>query len=135
MVLVAQDLDLVAGLQMRHQRHDGAVDLGADRGVANIGMKGIGEVDRRRTARQRDQPAAWREAEHLVLEELELGVFEEVFLARTAGHMLDSLAQPGEGLALVGELVEIARDHTLLVERMRRDAVLRDPVHLVGADL
>ena len=41
----------------RDQRRDLAVDLGADRHVADVGMHRIGEIDRRRPARQRDQLA------------------------------------------------------------------------------
>jgi hypothetical protein len=57
-------------------------------------VHGIGEIDRRRAARQRDQIALGREAEHLVLEHLELGVLEE--LLRIVGVLEDveQLAQP-----------------------------------------
>ena len=79
----ADDLDLVAVLQLGQQRHDAAVDLAADAGVADVGVDRIGEIDRRRAARQRDQPALRREAEDLVLEQLELGVLEEL-LGRVA---------------------------------------------------
>ena len=57
LLLRTDDLDLVAVLQFGHQRHDAAVDLGADAGVADIGVDRVGEIDRRRAARQRDQPA------------------------------------------------------------------------------
>ncbi len=39
MVLVADDLDFVARLQVRDQRDDRAVDLGTDGGVANVGVE------------------------------------------------------------------------------------------------
>ena len=41
--------------QLRDERRDLAVDLGADRAVADIGVHRIGEIDRGRLARQRDQ--------------------------------------------------------------------------------
>src|SRR5690348_11861374 len=56
------DVDLVAIGEWRAQRREAAVDLGADAGVADHGMDGIGEVDRRGAARQRDQVALGREA-------------------------------------------------------------------------
>ena len=52
-----EDLDLVAVVELGHERGDLAVDLAADRTVADVGVHGIGEVDRRRLARQRDQLA------------------------------------------------------------------------------
>jgi hypothetical protein len=55
--LGAQDLHLIAILDLGAQRHDAAVDLGADRLVAEIGVHGIGEVDRRRALGQLDQLA------------------------------------------------------------------------------
>ena len=48
-ILVAlEDLDHVAVVELRAQRHVPAVDLRADRLRAEIGMNGEGEVDRRR---------------------------------------------------------------------------------------
>ena len=44
-------------LQFRDQRRDLAVDLAADRVIADVGVDRIGEVDRRGLARQRDQLA------------------------------------------------------------------------------
>ena len=51
----AYDLDLVAVLERRVQRHMHAVDLGADRRVADVGVDGISEIDGRGAARQRDR--------------------------------------------------------------------------------
>ena len=92
--LRGDDLDLVAVRELRAQRHEAAVDLGADAGVADLGMDGIGEVDRRRAARQRDQIALGREAEHLVLEHLELGVLEEFLRVGRVLEDVEQLAQP-----------------------------------------
>ena len=77
--LRCDDLDLVAVDKLRGQRRDLAVDLAADRGIADVGVDRIGEIDRRRLARQRDQLALWGETEHLVVEQFELGVLEEFF--------------------------------------------------------
>ena len=81
-LLAGDDLDLVAVLQLGAQLHHAAVDLGADAAVADLRMHGIGEVDRRGAARQGDQIALGREAEHLVLEHLQLGVLEEILRVR-----------------------------------------------------
>jgi len=76
--LGGDDLDLVAIIERRAKRHHPPVDLGADAMIAHRGMDGIGEIDRTGTARQRDQVALRREAEHLVLEHLHLGMFQEL---------------------------------------------------------
>ena len=55
--LRGQHLDLVAVLQLGRQRRELAVDLAADRAVADVGMHRIGEVDHIGLARQRDQLA------------------------------------------------------------------------------
>ena len=134
MVLVADDLDFVAGAQLGHQRQDGAVDLGADGGVANVGMQRIGEIDRRGAARQGNQPAARGKAEDLVLEQFELGIFEEILGRIAGGQVLDGRAQRAIGLALVLDAAEIGRG-AFLVERVGGDAVFGDAMHLLGADL
>ncbi len=122
------DLDLVAVGEHGAQRHDAAVDLRADAAIADLGMDGIGEIDRTGAARQRDEIAFGREAEHLVLEHLELGVLEEFF--RTGGMLQDiqQLAQPA-----VLPSVDLVR--ALLIGPVRGDAHLGDIVHLAGADL
>src|SRR5690606_34956176 len=74
----ADNLHLVPVRKTRDERHDRTVNLGADRGVADVGMDGIGEIDRGRAARQRNQLALRCEAEHLILEQLELGVLEKL---------------------------------------------------------
>ena len=50
---VRDDLDDVAVLQARAERHHLAVDARADALMADVGVNRVGEVDRRRAARQR----------------------------------------------------------------------------------
>ena len=50
--LRTHDQHFVAVVQGRNQRRDAAVDFRADRGIADIGVHGIGEIDRGRAARQ-----------------------------------------------------------------------------------
>ena len=73
-----QDHDFVAVAQHRRQRQLPAIDQRADTAVADVGVHGIGEINRRRAARQSDDPAFRREGEHLILEQLELGMLEKV---------------------------------------------------------
>ena len=75
-------LDLVAVAQFGDERRQAAIDLAAHHAVAELGMDRIGEVDRRRAARQRDQAPLRREAEDLVVEQLELGVLEKFLRVR-----------------------------------------------------
>ena len=57
-------------------------------------MHGIGEIDRRGAARQRDQIALGGEAEHLILEHLELGVLEKFLGSERVFEDVEQLAQP-----------------------------------------
>ena len=122
------DLDLVAVVQLGAQLDHAAVDLGADAAVADLGMDGVGEVDRRGAARQGDQVALGREAEHLVGEHLELGVLEEVL---GVGGMLEDV----EKLADPAILLALGDPAFLLVAPVRRHPELGDLVHVAGADL
>ena len=127
--LRGDDLDLVAVAELRDQRRDLAVDLAPTARVADVGVDRIGEVDRRRAARQRDQLALGREAEHLVVEQLELGVLEELFRVGAFRQQLDGAAQPGIGVGLPRQHLGRRAD-AVLVERVRGDAVFGDLVHL-----
>src|SRR5215510_11817319 len=59
--LGCDDLDLVAVGELGPERQHAAVDLGADSGIADLAVNGVGEVDRRRAPGQRDQLALGRE--------------------------------------------------------------------------
>ncbi len=85
-------------------------------------------------ARQRDQLALRGEAEHLVVEQLELGVLEEFLGVGALREDADGVAQPGERIGLALEKLG-RRAHVFLVEHVRGDAALGDLVHRLGADL
>ena len=70
LALGGEDLDDVARLQLVVQRHDLAVDLGADAAVADVGVDLVGEVQRRGAGGERLDLALGREDEDLVLDEL-----------------------------------------------------------------
>ena len=65
--LGCEDFHLVAIFQDRAQRNHPTVDLGSDRPVAEIGVDGVGEVDRSRALGQLDQLAFRCEGENPVL--------------------------------------------------------------------
>ena len=113
------------------ERHDFAVDLGADAGVADVGMDRVGEVERRRSGREVLDLALRREDEDLVLVEIDLERFEELGRA-LVGVALDQLPQPGHLVAVVARAGATA---PLLVDDVRGDAVLGGLVHLLGPDL
>ena len=73
-----QNVDLIAVLKLGRNGAL-AIDAAADAAIADIGMHGVGEVDHVGLARQRDELALGREAEHLIVEQLKLGVFEKLF--------------------------------------------------------
>ena len=118
------------------QRHQAAVDPGTDGVVADLGVDGVGEVDRRRPDRQPDHVAARGEHEHLGAVDLEAQRVEE--LPRVVDLVLpvEQLAQPLHvGLGGVGGLALGAGAHVLLVLPVGGDAVLRAAVHPDGPDL
>jgi hypothetical protein len=86
MAFAAHDLDLVPGEKFGHKRRDLAVDLAAHRVVADIGVNGIGKIDRRRLARQRDQPPFRREAKDLIVEQFELRMFKKLLRTGALGQ-------------------------------------------------
>ena len=99
LLLRGQDLDDVAGPQLVVQRHDLAVDLGADAAVADVGVDRVGEVERGRAGGEVLHLALRGEDEDLVLEEVDLQRLEELGRVLLALG-LDQLAQPGHLLAL-----------------------------------
>ncbi|MCO5556192.1 hypothetical protein L7F22_009736 [Adiantum nelumboides] len=130
--LRGEDLDDVAGRQLPLQGDELAVDPGADAAVPDLGVHGVGQVDRGGAGGQRDDVALRREHEDLPRGEVEAQRVEE--LAGVGGLALpvEQLAHPRHLLDL-DLLVAAALD--LLVPPVRGDAVLGGAVHVVGADL
>ena len=125
--LRGEDFDLVAILEHGAQRHDAAVDLGADGAVAEVGVDGISEVDRGRALGQLDQLALGREGEDAVLVHRHPRVLEQLLGRCGMVEDFDQVVDPrhldvGVGLAL-------------LVGPVRGEAALGLLVHLAGADL
>ena len=114
----------------RVQRHDTTVDLGAHAVRADVGVHGVGEVDRRGALREALHLALGSEDEDLVLEEVDpQRVHELAGVAGGLGLPLHHLPQPGE---LVGGTVAVALG---LVEPVRGDAEFGRLVHVERADL
>ena len=90
-----EDFDLVAILEHRPERHDAAVDLGADRAVAKVGVDGISEVDRGRALGQLDQLALRSEGEDAILVHRHPGVLEQLLGAFGMLEDLDEVVDPG----------------------------------------
>ena len=124
------DLDDVAVAQPGAQRHHLAVDARADALMADVGVNRVGEVDRRRVARQRLDLALRREDVDLLRVELDLQVLQELLRIADLLLPLEQLPQPQEVL-----LVAVRADAAFLVLPVRGDALLGDLVHLGGADL
>ena len=123
-----EDLDHVAVFELVVERDDAPVDLGADHGVADGGVDGVGEVDGRRAGGEVRHVAARGEDEHLVGEHIDLEGVDK-FLGVRILLIFEETAHP-----LIILLVGAAGD-ALLILPMGGDAVFGDVVHLLRADL
>ena len=110
-VLGGGHLDHLAALQRRVQRHHRAVDLGAAAAMAEIGVHGVGEVDRRRAGGELDDRGLRREDVDAVVERPAAGR-----RASASAPAVGEVALPGEQLAQHG----LARLRDLRLERRRR---------------
>ena len=88
-------------------------------------------VKRGRPSRQGDKTSLWREAEHLIIEQLKFRIFHELF-SRFAGlQLLDHILQPGMAQACGHR----ARPHLLLYIPNVPPRRFGDLVHLLSAYL
>jgi hypothetical protein len=124
-----QNLDDFAVLDLVLERDDAVVDLRARTLVADFGVNRVGEVNRRRAARELNHLAFGREGVDLFRVQIKLEARDE--LARVGLLLpLDEVAQPLERLVFA-RVLELA----LFVLPVRGDALFGDAVHLLGADL
>ena len=101
-ILLRDDFDDVAGAQLGAQRHHAAVHLGADAGVAHLGVNGVGKIDGRAVGGNHHHLSLGREGVDLVGIEVHLQAGEELV---GVGHLLlplDELANPVEPLLVAG---------------------------------
>ena len=98
--------------------------------MADVGVDGIGEVDRRRPVGQHLDLAARREGVDLLRIEVDLHVGHELLRVAQLLVRLEQLPHPLEVLLVAG-----GADPALLVLPVRRDPLLGAAVHLRGADL
>src|SRR6266508_970613 len=124
------DLDDVAVLEARAERHHLAVDAGADALMADVGVNRVGEIDRRGAARQRFHETLRREGVHLLGVQLHLEVLDELLWI---GHFLLHVEELPHPLEI--PLVALIADAAFLVFPVRGDALFRHAVHFNGADL
>ena len=124
------DLDDVAVAQCVAQRHDAAVDLGSDAGVAHVGVDGVSEIDRSCVARQDHYLAFGRERVNLFRIQVHLQGRHELARVVHIALPLDQVPEPGDALVVFGGAFL-----AFFVLPVRRDALFRDAVHLLGADL
>src|SRR5688572_3494145 len=128
--LGGDDFDGLAVTKRRAQRNQPPIDLRRDAAVADVGVHGIGKVDTGRAARQAAYFALGREHVNLVREQVDLDALEKLLRA-TALLDLDELLQPLARAIAVRAIARVAR----LVLPVRRDARLRNLVHVLGTDL
>jgi hypothetical protein len=131
-VLGKNDLDTLSGGQWRVQRHQRAINLGTAAAVAEIGVHTVREIDRRRAARQIDDPALrGQDVDRLVKGRL-LVLPDPV---RGVGHFIT----PGQQLAQPGDLFVVAVFGpglaALLVAPVRSNTQFRVAMHLASTDL
>jgi hypothetical protein len=124
--LARQDLDAVAAAEPVMERDDPAVHLRADRAVADVGVDGVGEVDRRRAGRQRLHLVLRCEDEHLLVEEIGAEALDELAGVGLVGVDVHQLPHPGVPL-LRSVLRAAPVSH---VGPVRGDAELGGLVHL-----
>ena len=116
-------------MQLVAQRHHASVHFGADAGVADFGVNGVGEVDRRGVARQHDNFALGREGVNLFRIKIDFQRRKKFVGIADIALPLDHLPQPGQPLLV------LRRDRAVFVFPMGGDAFLRHLVHLFGANL
>ena len=130
-IFLRDDLDNVAGAQLGAQGHHAPIHLGADAGVADLGVNGVGKIDRGAVGGNHNDLSLGREGIDLIGIEVHLQAGEELV---GVGHLLlplDELADPVEPFLIArGDCAPAG-----LVLPVGRDAFFGNAVHFLGAYL
>ena len=125
------DFDRLAAAQSRAQRGQLLVDARGHGVAADVGMHGIGEIERRCIARQGQDLSARGEQVDLVGKQVDLYAFDELERGRRAVLLVDQARHPFAGPALRA----VGRRRIALVGPVRGDAAISHRIHVLGADL
>ncbi len=125
--LGGEDFDLITVLEHRAQRNHAAIDLGADRAVAEVGVHRVGEIDRGCALWQLDQLALGSEGEDPVLVHRHPGMLEQLFGAFGMVEDFDEVIDPWD--------VHLALGLPFLIGPVRSEPALGLLVHLPVANL
>ncbi len=121
-----EDLDDVARLELRRERHKPAVHLRSGATVSDICVDPVCEIDRSRACRQHLHVPCRSESEHLVLIEIQFQCFEELLgIISVLLHVSDVFNHQKVGL--FGPVV--------LIAPMSGDPCFGTIVHLLRANL
>ena len=128
----SNDFYRLAALQRLAQRGQVAVNTTGHRGVADVGMNGVGEIHRRCPAGQFHNPAFGSEHVDFVREQVDLHVFDE--LHGVVGP-LAHFHQPFHPAVHTG-LVDVGNAGFLvLVHPVGSNTIVGDVLHFLGTDL
>ncbi|CAH0294241.1 hypothetical protein SRABI106_03593 [Rahnella aquatilis] len=133
-MLLGDDFNLIAHMQLIGERHDAAANFRPDTPVPHITVDVIRKVERRGAHRQVDHVAFWRKHVDAIVEHLAAHFVEH--FARIGHFFLprDKFSQPGNTTFVAPTA---ATDHSgaFFVFPVRRDAQLSIFMHLTRADL
>ena len=133
-LLLGNNFDLIAHLQLVGEWHDAAANFGADAAMADIAVNMIGKVERRRPRRQVHHVAFRRKDIHPIVEDLAAHFVEHL---AGVGHLFlpgNQLTQPGDAVFIAAAAAG-AGSRALFVLPVRGHAQLGVFMHLPGADL
>ena len=125
------DLDLIAVRQLGRERDQFMVDPRRHAAMADVGMHGVGEVDDRRAARQRQNLPFGREDIDLVGKQIDLDVLEKLGRILRRALQFEQRLQPFVHLDLQVGAALLA----VLVQPVRSDTLLGQVMHALRADL
>ena len=113
------------------ERHPHAIDFGANAGMADAGVDGVGEINRCRPARQFHHIALGREAKDLVGIHLHFDVFEELVVIFFGVETFGQTGNPLRGI----DCKSVLSPHTVAIRPMGCHAGFGHFVHLARTDL
>ena len=137
--LVGQNLDTVARLNLVRERGHGTVDLGAHAVVANLGVDGVGKVERGGAGTERHDLALGRKDKNLLIEQINLQRVQ-IFLGvgdLVGGGPIERVLEPVDLVVQALGVVGLGgrRSARLFIQPVGGNAVLGLLVHLVGSNL
>lgn len=129
------NIKLVEIIELSNKGNDEEIEFREKEDVENIGVKGIGKINRSREERKRDKNEFRSEEEEMILKKLKIGVLKKLLRIVEIRKLIDGMEKKWIGVGIGRNIVRVVGDEKIIVNGVGRKEELRDIINLESENM